>query len=102
MARVGQRFSGGIEAETIADSVMTYRDDGTADFVGFQRVKGRVGQREGSFVIRSIGTYDGTEARSQLEVVAGSGRGDLVGLRGSGESSARQGATGTYRFSLDL
>ena len=37
-ARIGQRFSGGIEAETIADMVMTYRDDGTADFVGYQRV----------------------------------------------------------------
>jgi hypothetical protein len=30
-ARIGQRFSGGIEAETIADMVMTYRPDETAD-----------------------------------------------------------------------
>ncbi len=101
-ASIGQRFSGGIEAETVADLVMTYRDDGTADFVGFQRVVGRLGDREGSFVLKNLGTYEGTEARTQLEVVPGSGRGDLVGLSGDGESVAGHGSTGTYHLDCHL
>lgn len=101
-ARIGQRFTGGIEAETVADMVMTYRPDGTADFVGHHRVLGRVGRRGGSFVLRANGTYDGTEARTNFEVIPGSGTGELEGIDGTGSGAAAQGSTGAYRFRLDL
>ncbi|HLI16402.1 MAG TPA: DUF3224 domain-containing protein [Acidimicrobiales bacterium] len=100
-ARIGQRFTGGIEAETIADMVMTYRSDGTAEFVGHHRVVGSVGDRSGSFVLRATGTYDGAVARTDFEVIEGSGTGGLVGTRGSGVASAGHGSTGTYRFELE-
>ena len=58
-ARLGQRFAGGIEAETIADMVMTHGNDGTADFVGYQRVHGRIGEKSGTFVLQSTGRFDG-------------------------------------------
>lgn len=101
-ARIGQRFSGGIDAETVADMVMTYRPDGTAEFVGHHRVLGKVGQRSGSFVLRASGTYEGGVARTDFEVIDGSGTGDLAGMRGSGSASAGHGSTGTYRFELDV
>jgi hypothetical protein len=101
-ATIGQRFSGGLEAETIADMVMTYRDDGTADFVGYQRVQGHIGERTGNFVLRSVGGYDGSEARSSLEVVSGSAQGELAGLAGTGASAAPLGSTGTFSFDFDL
>jgi hypothetical protein len=100
-ATIGQRFSGGLEAETIADMVMTYRDDGTADFVGYQRVQGRIGGRTGNFVLRSVGGYDGSEASSKLEVVSGSAQGELAGLAGTGTSAAPLGSTGTFSFDFD-
>src|SRR5947208_17165354 len=76
-ATFGQRFSGGIEAETLTDTVMTYRDDGTADFVGFQRVGGKIGDRSGSFVLNGLGSFDGGVARTEVTVVPVSGAGDL-------------------------
>jgi hypothetical protein len=101
-ARIGQRFAGGITAETVFDTVMTYREDGTADFLGFQRVVGRLGGREGSFVLQSIGTFDGKEARATTSVVPDSGRGALAGLRGTGTSVAPIGPSGTYTLDYDL
>ncbi len=102
VASIGQRFRGGIEAETVADMVMTYRDDGTAEFVGYQRVRGRIGERAGAFVLQSIGGYDGTAARSQLTVVSGSATGSLAGLAGTGASEAPAGSTGTFTFDYEL
>lgn len=101
-ARIGQHFTGGIEADTIADMVMTYRPDGTAEFTGHHRVSGRVEQRAGSFVLRALGSYDGSQARTDFEVIAGSGTGDLTGITGSGAAAAGHGSTGTYHFDLDL
>src|SRR2546421_3781318 len=61
-AGIGQRFTGGIEAETKWDMVMAYRDDGTADFVGYQRLQGRICDKEGTFVLQGLWQFDGTEA----------------------------------------
>jgi hypothetical protein len=101
-AAIGQRFSGDIEAETVTDTVMTYSDDGTAEFVSYQRVVGRVGSQAGSFVLRGFGRYDGHEARTELEVVPGSARGQLSGLTGNGVAVSPHGSTGTYQFDLEL
>jgi len=101
-ARIGQRFRDGIEADTVADMVMTYRPDGTAEFVGHHRVLGRLGERSGSFVLRAAGSYDGSEATTSFEVIEGSGTGELTGISGSGSASAGHGSTGSYRFELDL
>src|SRR5437016_12743415 len=90
-AGIGQRFTGGIEAETRWDMVMTYRDDGTADFVGYQRLQGRIGDKVGTFVLQGLGEFDGKEARTRLMVVPGCATGGLVGLRGSGLAVAPRG-----------
>ena len=101
-ARIGQRFAGGIEAETVADMVMTYREDGTADFVGYQRVHGRVGDRSGTFVLQITGQFDGKEAHSHLQVVTDSGSAELMGVRGTGVSIAPMGSTGTFSLDYEL
>jgi hypothetical protein len=101
-ATFGQRFSGGIEADTVADVVMTYREDGTADYLGFQRVLGELDGRKGSFVLQSIGAFDGQVARADVTVVPGSGTGDLAGLRGTGWSEVPMGTSGTYTLDYDL
>jgi hypothetical protein len=101
-ASVTGEYTGGIEGSATTESVMTYRADGTADFVGMERIVGRVGGRSGSFVLRSVGSYDGRTARSEMEVVEGSGTGELGGLKGAGRFSAEHGPQGTleldYRF----
>jgi hypothetical protein len=102
VAGIGQRFTGGIEAETMWDMVMTYRDDGTADFVGYQRLEGRIGDKEGTFVLQGLGQFDGAEARTRLVVVPGNSTGELSGLRGSGLAVAPMGSTGTFSLDYEL
>jgi hypothetical protein len=99
---IGQRLTGGIEAETRWDMVMTYRDDGTADFVGYQRLQGRIGDKAGTFVLQGLGEFDGKEARTRLVVVPGCSTGDLTGLRGSGLAVAPMGSTGTFSLDYEL
>lgn len=101
-ATFAQRFSGDVEADTVADTLMTYREDGTADYVGYQRVRGRLGGREGSFVLQAIGGFDGTVARADVTVVPGTGTGDLVGLAGTGSVAVPLGTSGTYTLAYDL
>jgi hypothetical protein len=101
-AMFGQRYAGGIDAETVTDSVMTYRDDGTADYVGFQRLSGKLDGRAGTFVLQVIGRYDGNEARASTTVVDGSATDDLTGLRGSGTFAAPHGSTGSFTLDYEL
>ena len=64
-ASVRQAFAGDIEGEGAVEWLMRYRADKTADFVGLQRVEGRIGARSGSVVLRSTGSFDGSEARGR-------------------------------------
>src|SRR5215216_1860436 len=85
-ASVRQAFAGDVEGEGTVEWLMCYRPDETADFVGLQRIVGRIGDRSGSFVLlQTEGTFDGQEAKGRLSVVPGSGTGELEGLRGEGE-----------------
>jgi hypothetical protein len=101
-ACIYQDFSGDIEAAGSSQTLMFYRTDGTASFIGLQRMTGRLHGRAGSFVLRTDGTYDGTEARTQWQVIAGSGTDELQGLRGEGTAVAPPGPGGSFTFDYDL
>jgi hypothetical protein len=73
-------------ASATFESLLFYRADGTSSFVTLMRIAGTLGGRSGSFVLQGHGTYDGTTARVETQVVEGSGTGELAGLRGAGES----------------
>ncbi len=99
-ATVSLDFSGGIEGNAAVQWLMSYRADGTARFVGLAQVKGSVGGRAGAFVLESTGEFDGTVARGQWSVVAGSGAGELEGVRGTGGFEAGREATYTLDYEL--
>jgi hypothetical protein len=102
-ASVAQALSGDIEGEAAVEWLMCYRPDETADFVGLQRVTGRIGERDGSFVlVHSSGRFDGTEATAEIVVVEGSATGGLEGLRGSGGFTAPRGGTPSLTLDYDL
>ena len=46
-----------------------YREDGSASFVGLERIKGQLEGRSGSFVLQHIGAFDGSTVRVALTVV---------------------------------
>ena len=88
-ANVEQAFSGDIEGAGSVQWLMCYRPDQTAEFVGLLRIVGRLGDRDGSFVLfQTAGTFDGKEAKGELTVVESSVSGELDGLRRTGRFSA--------------
>ena len=101
-AHVKQTFSGDIEGAGDVHWLMCYRPDETADFIGLQRVAGSVGERAGTFVLRTHGTFDGKEARGAWEVLEGSGSGELAGLRGTGEFSAPPGSEASVTLDYEI
>jgi len=68
------------------ESLMCYRPDGTSTLVSQMVLSGVLEGRTGVFVLQGAGTYDGTQASLRLDIVAGSGTGDLAGVSGSAES----------------
>jgi hypothetical protein len=68
-ASVTQRFEGDVAGAGAVEWLMAYRDDGTARFVGLQRVTGSIGDRQGSFVLETIGEFDGRVATWKGSVV---------------------------------
>ena len=101
-ASVKQALSGDIEGAGRVEWLMCYQPDDTAEFVGLQCVDGKLGDRSGSFVMRSDGTFDGCEARGELTVVPGSGTGDLGGLSGTGEFTAPMGSDARIELEYEL
>jgi hypothetical protein len=81
-------FEGGLSGEGRVEYLMAYAPDGTAAFVGLERVVGRLGDRAGTFVLRHEGTSAGDLVTDQWTVVPGSGTGGLAGLAGSGGFSS--------------
>jgi hypothetical protein len=93
-------FQGDIEGESTLEYLMFYGEDGSASFVGLERIVGRVGGRSGSFVLQHSGTFEGGSVKSTYRVVPGSGTGELRGLRGEG-SFTLTGHAQDYPFTLD-
>ncbi|MBV8949236.1 MAG: DUF3224 domain-containing protein, partial [Actinobacteria bacterium] len=82
--------------------LMAYRTDGTARFLGFQRVTGRIGDRRGSFVLETRGAFDGKTATWEAEVLPTSGSDELETLSGSGSFSAPLGSRATFELEYDV
>jgi hypothetical protein len=101
-ASVGQAFTGDLEGDGSVEWLMCYREDKTADFVGLQRFVGRIGSRSGSFVMQTRGSFDGTEAKGRLDVIAGSGTEELSAITGTGAFAAPLGSTASVELDYDL
>jgi Protein of unknown function (DUF3224) len=88
--QVTEEIHGDIEAQGAARFLQT-QGDGSASFVGIERVPGTIEGRSGSFVLQDAGTVEGNTVTGQWFVVPGSGTDDLAGLRGEGGFTARLG-----------
>jgi hypothetical protein len=101
-ADVSQTFSGDIEGTGSVQWLMAYRPDGTARFVGLQRVEGSIGGKQGSFIAETAGDFDGAVARWVWTIVSGTGTGDLTGLEGQGTFEAPHGSKATFEAEYRL
>jgi hypothetical protein len=101
-ASVTKTFSGDIEGEGHVEYLMMYRSDGSATFVGLERIVGRVGGKAGTFVLQRTGVFEGGQAKESYSVVAGSGTGELHGLRGDGTSALGHGSDYPFLLNYEL
>jgi hypothetical protein len=98
--RLTETFSGDIEGESPVRALQVLRDDGSACLVSMQRFRGKLGGREGTFVLQGAEIVENGRIRATWFVVPGSGTGYLKGLRGEGgfEGSFGKGSDGTLEY----
>jgi hypothetical protein len=68
-ASVTKTYTGDIDGEGQVEYLMMYRTDGSAMFVGLERVVGQVGGRTGSFVLQRTGIFEGGQAKESYSVI---------------------------------
>ncbi len=103
-ASVRVALTGDIAGEGTIEYLMTYRADGSASFVGVQRIIGSLAGRAGSFVLNGTGGYEKATGTASMSwtVAPGSGTGDLAGLSGAGSAVATHQPPGLLTLEYDL
>jgi hypothetical protein len=82
--RLSETFTGEIEGESSVRALQVLRDDESASLISMQRFRGKLGGRQGSFVLQGSEIVANGRITATWFVVPGSGTGDLTGLRGEG------------------
>lgn len=101
-ASVTKAYTGDIEGEGQAEYLMMYRIDGSATFVGLERIVGRIGAKSGTFVLERTGVFEGGQAKESYSVIPGSATGDLQGLLGEGSSAVGHGMEHPFTLNYEL
>lgn len=101
-ASVAKSYTGDIEGDGQVEYLMMYRSDGSAAFVGLERVVGRIGGRTGTFVLQRTGVFEGGLAKESYSVVPGSATGELQGLAGEGSSAVGHGMEHPFTLGYEL
>src|SRR5437899_11613025 len=101
-ASVTKTLKGDLAAEGQVEYLMVYRSDGSASFVGLERVVGRLAGKAVSFVLQRTGVVEDGMAKESYAVVPGSGTGELRGLRGEGTTAVGHGMEHLMTLTYDL
>ena len=101
-ATVQKAFTGDIEGEGQVEYLMMYRGDGSATFIGFERITASFGAKKGTFVLQRSGVFENGQAKESYFVVPGSATGELRGLRGEGTSSVGHGMEHPFALRYEL
>jgi Protein of unknown function (DUF3224) len=82
--RINETFTGDIDGESPVRALQVLRENKSANLVSVQRFRGKVGGRQGTFVLQGSEVVENGKIKATWFVVPGSGTGDLSGLRGEG------------------
>ena len=98
--RLIETFAGDIEGESPVRALQVLRDDKSACIVSMQRFRGRLGGRQGTFVLQGSEIVENGRIKATWSVVPRSGTGALSGLRGEGgfEGEFGSGSDGTLDY----
>jgi hypothetical protein len=96
-------LEGGIQGKGIRRYSVVHMTDGSNRHTGHMSITGRVGDREGSFVVEDSGMGSADGASGTWKIVAGSASGELAGLKGSGDWTWEKGSQDVaYTLSYEL
>ena|SRR5215472_9565060 len=97
---LSETFTGDIEGASPVRALQVLRDDRSARLVSMQRFAGKLGGRQGTFVLQGSEIVEKGKIKATWFVVPGSGTGDLSGLRGEGgfEGDFGKGSAGTLDY----
>ena len=97
---LSETFTGDIDGESPVRALEVLRDDHSASLVSVQRFRGKLGGRQGTFVLQGSEIVENGRIKATWYVVPGSGTGDLSGLRGEGgfEGDFGKGSDGTLDY----
>ena len=101
-ASVTKTFTGDITGDGQVEYLMMYRSDGSATFVGLERVVGQVAGKAGSFVLQRTGVFENGMAKESFSVIPGSGTGELRGLHGDGTTAVGHGMEHPLTLNYEL
>ena len=101
-ASVTKTYTGDIDGDGQVEYLMMYRSDGSAAFVGLERVVGRIGGKSGTFVLQRTGIFESGQAKESYSVIPGSATGDLQGLLGGGSSAVGHGMEHPFTLRYEL
>ena len=98
--RLSETFTGDIDGESPVRALQVLRDDHSASLVSMQRFRGKLGGRQGTFVLQGTETVQNGKIKATWFVVPGSGTDNLSGLRGEGGFSGDfgKGSDGTLDY----
>jgi Protein of unknown function (DUF3224) len=95
-------FSGDIQGEATNQNVVVMNADGSASFIGYQRIVGKLGNRSGSFILQHTGKTVGNITTTTWTVVPGSATDGLRGLKGNGGFTYDGGENVPYTFNYSF
>lgn len=95
---VQQTYEGDLQGSAVGEYAMVYRDDGGAEFHGYQRVTAVLGGRQGELVLQVDGRFDGRVTEGELTVLTGVGDEVMREVKGAGGFFAELGPTGEYHL----
>ena len=98
--RLSETFTGDIDGQSTVRALQVQRSDRSASMVSLQRFRGKLGGRQGTFVLQGSEIVEDGKIKATWFVVPGSGAGDLYGLRGEGgfEGGFEKGSDGTLDY----
>lgn len=97
--RLTKTFHGDIEGQSTAELLMCGAHDGSAAYVGMERIVGSIQGRTGSFVLHHSATVMRDAQSASWTIVPDSGTGELRSLRG--EAKIINEPDGGHTFTLD-
>jgi hypothetical protein len=99
---LAKTFEGGIRGTSTARLLQAFSPDGSAAYVGIERVIAAIDGRKGTFVLRHSAVGSAAGGSMNVDVVPGSGTGDLAGLTGTFTIDRSPEGEHTYTFDFDL